>query len=89
MLTGYQGHGLDDNSFKEVAAMFAGVVIGMFRYLDSHRSAQLLKLFPVSKWKRFDSYGLIKPIYNFPLSSNLNVSDHVTLSTALFFSKLQ
>ena len=49
MISGYQGHRLDDNSLKGVVAMFAHLVMGMFRYLDSHRSGQLLKLFPVSK----------------------------------------
>ena len=48
MITGHQGHDLDDNSFKGVVATFARLVLGMFRYLDSHRSGQLLKHFPVS-----------------------------------------
>ena len=48
MIPDHQGHRLDDNSLKGVVAMFAHLVIGMFRYLDSHRSAQSLKHFPVS-----------------------------------------
>lgn len=55
-ISGHQGHRLDDNSFKGVVAMFAHLVIGMFRYLDSHHSSQLLKLFPVSKRKILESY---------------------------------
>ena len=46
-ITGHQGRRLDDLSGKGVIAMFAHLVISMFRYLDSHRSRQLLELFPV------------------------------------------
>ncbi|XP_020625773.1 focal adhesion kinase 1-like [Orbicella faveolata] len=56
-ISGHQGHRLDDNSFKGVAAMFAHLVIGMFRYLDSHHSSQLLKLFP----KRNKTWPLVCP----------------------------
>lgn len=42
-----------DNSLKSTVGMFAHLVLGMFRYLDSHRSAQLLKLFPVSNYILF------------------------------------
>ena len=48
-ITGHQGRRLDDLSGRGVVAMFARLVISMFRYLDSHRSRELLELFPVSE----------------------------------------
>ncbi|XP_078371564.1 uncharacterized protein LOC144655214 isoform X2 [Oculina patagonica] len=48
-ITGHQGHRLDDFSLKGVVAMFSHLVFRMFRYLDSHRSSQLLELFPGNK----------------------------------------
>ena len=58
MISGHHGHRLDENSLKGVVSMFAHLVIGMFRYLDSHHSSQLLKLFPVSKRKIFHEFLL-------------------------------
>lgn len=53
MTSGHHGHGEVDNSLKGTVGMFAHLVLGMFRYLDSHRSTPLLKLFPVSNYILF------------------------------------
>ena len=47
-LTGDQEKNLDELSIEKVMVMFAQVVDKMFRYLTSHLSAELLRLFSVS-----------------------------------------
>lgn len=53
VISGHHGHGEVDNSLKGAVGMFAHLVLGMFRYLDSHRSTPLLELFPVSNYILF------------------------------------
>lgn len=59
-ITGHQGHRLDDLSVKGVVALFSHVVLSMFRYLDSHRSDQLVNLFPVRVYLLMNKKKLVE-----------------------------